>query len=195
MTPIVRYLTSDELPEDKNEARRLRAKVARFTIHDGKLLKRSFSGPYLRCVTPVEANHILSELHDGECGNHSGGRSLANRALTAGYYWPTMRSDSTSHVKRCDSCQRFASVSHLPPEQLRPILSPWPFMKWGMDIVGKLPTAPGQHMYMLAVTDYFTKWVEAEAYHQVRDREVKKFIWKNVICRFGVPKEIVTDNG
>ncbi|KAL5549326.1 hypothetical protein UlMin_004557 [Ulmus minor] len=195
MTPIVRYLTSDELPEDKNEARRLRAKAARFTIHDGKLLKRSFSGPYLRCVTPIEASHILSELHDGECGNHSGGRSLANRALTTGYYWPTMPSNSTSHVKRCDSCQRFAAVSHLPPEQLRPILSPWPFMKWGMDIVGKLPTAPGQRVYMLAVTDYFTKWVEAEAYHQVRDREVKNFIWKNVICRFGVPKEIVTDNG
>ncbi|KAL5570327.1 hypothetical protein UlMin_026902 [Ulmus minor] len=147
MTPIVSYLTSDELPEDRNEARRLRAKAARFTIHDGKLLKRSFSGPYLRCVTPVEASHILSELHDGECGNHSG------------YYWPTMRSDSTSHVKRCDSCQCFAAVSHLPPKQLRPILSPWPFMKWGMDIVGKLPTAPGQRMYMLAVTDYFTKWL------------------------------------
>ncbi|KAL5575765.1 hypothetical protein UlMin_017464 [Ulmus minor] len=71
MTPIVHYLTSDELPEDRNEARRLRAKVARFTIHDGKLLKRSFSGPYLRCATPVEASHILSELHDGKCGNHS----------------------------------------------------------------------------------------------------------------------------
>ncbi|KAL5547324.1 hypothetical protein UlMin_007011 [Ulmus minor] len=118
MTPIVSYLTSDELPEDRNEARRLQAKAARFTIHDGKLLKRSFSGPYLRCVTPVEASHILSELHDGECGNHSGGCSLTNRALTAGYYWPTMRSDSTSHVKRCDSCQRFTAVSHLPPEQL-----------------------------------------------------------------------------
>ena len=51
-------------------------------------------------------------------------------------------------------------------------------MKWGMDIVGKLPTAPGQRMYMLAVIDYFTKWVEAEAHHQIR---------------FGVPKEIVTD--
>ncbi|KAL5563279.1 hypothetical protein UlMin_033026 [Ulmus minor] len=116
MTLIVHYLTSDELLGHRNEARRLWAKAARFTIHDGKLLKRSFSGPYLRYVTPVEASHILSELHDGECGNHSSGRSLANRALTAGYYWPTIRSDSTSHVKRCDSCQRFASVSHLPPE-------------------------------------------------------------------------------
>ena len=48
---------------------------------------------------------------------------------------------------------------------------------------------------MLAVTDYFTKWIEAEAFHQVHDREVKNFIWKKVICMFGVPKEIVTDNG
>ena len=61
--------------------------------------------------------------------------------------------------------------------------------------MGKLPTAPGQRVYMLPVTDYFTKWVEAEAYHQVYDREVKIFIWKNVICHFGVPKEIVTKNG
>ena len=48
---------------------------------------------------------------------------------------------------------------------------------------------------MFVVIDYFTKWIEAEAFYQVRDREVKNFIWKKVICRFGVPKEIVTDNG
>jgi len=78
MTPIVCYLTSDELLEDKNKARCLRAKAASFTIHDGKLLKRSFFEPYLRCVTPVEASCILSEVHLGECRNHSGGRSLAN---------------------------------------------------------------------------------------------------------------------
>ena len=87
-----------------------------------------------------------------------------------------MRSDSTSHVKHCDSCQPFASVSHLPPEQLKPILSPWAFMKWGMDIVGKLSTALSQRIYMLAVTDCFAKWVEAEAYHQIRNREVKNVI-------------------
>ena len=59
-------------------------------------------------------------------------------------------------------------------------------MKWGMDIVG---------IYMLVLTDYFTKWVKAEAFHQVKDTEVKKIIWKNVISRFGVLSEIVTDNG
>ena len=68
-------------------------------------------------------------------------------------------------------------------------------MKWGIDIVDKLPIAPGLQIYMLAVTDYFTKWIEAKAFHQVCDHEVKNFIWKNVIYCFGVPKEIVTDNG
>lgn len=65
-------------------------------------------------------------------------------------------------------------------------------MKWGMDIVGKLPTAPTQKVFMLVVTDYFSKWVEAEAFSQVREKEAKSFIWKNVICKFGILHEIVT---
>ncbi|XP_062100796.1 uncharacterized protein LOC133806720 [Humulus lupulus] len=143
MTPIVEYLEQDILPEDKNKARRVKAQSARFTIIRGKLYKRSFSGPYLKCINPVEAKYVLAELHEGECGNHFGGRSLAHRALTQGYYWPTMRADSSDYARRCDKWQRFAQISHQPPERLISITSPWPFMKWGMDIVGKLPTAPG----------------------------------------------------
>ncbi|XP_060969882.1 uncharacterized protein LOC133037084 [Cannabis sativa] len=195
MTPIMQYLEDGTLPHDKNESRKLRAKAARFTLYNGKLYRRSFSGPLLRCLLPAESNYILQELHQGECGNHSGHRSLCNKALTIGYYWPTMRADSYNFVQQCDKCQRFAQISHLPPEKLHSSLTPWPFMRWGMDIVGKMPTAPGQRVFMLALTDYFSKWVEAEAFAQVRDREVKNFIWKNIICRFGIPKEIVTDNG
>ncbi|KAK1561899.1 hypothetical protein Q3G72_002718 [Acer saccharum] len=60
-----------------------------------------------------------------------------------------MRTDSQNHVKSCDKCQRFAPVSHLPPGMLNSISTHWPFMKWGMDIVGKLPAAPGGVVYML----------------------------------------------
>ncbi|KAK0578575.1 hypothetical protein LWI29_012719 [Acer saccharum] len=193
--PIFNYLQADILPGDRTEARRIKAKAAKFCILYDKLYKKSFTGPYLRCVTPREAYDVLKSLHQEECGNHSGARSLSNRAITAGYYWPTMRVDSQNHVKACDKCQRFAPMSHLPPGMLNSISAPWPFMKWGMDIVGKLPAAPGGVVYMLVLTDYFTKWVEVGAYQQVRDIEVRDFIWKNIICRFGVPKEIVTDNG
>ena len=60
----------------------------------------------------------------------------------------------------------------------------------------KMPTAPGQRIYMLVLTDYFTKWVKAKAFHQVKDTEVKKNLFGKIfMCRFGVPHEIVTDNG
>jgi hypothetical protein len=76
-----------------------------------------------------------------------------------------------------------------------PIVSPWPFMKWGMDIVGKLPVAPGGKVFMLAMTDYFSKWIEAEAFVQVKEKEVISFIKRNILTRFGVPAEIICDNG
>ena len=59
----------------------------------------------------------------------------------------------------------------------------------GMDIVGKLPPAPGKRVFLLMVTDYFTKWIEAGAFQQVKEPEVIDFIWKNVVCRFGLPYE------
>ena len=71
MTPIIKYLESDVLPEDRNESRRIKKQSARYCLSKRKLFRRSFSGPYLRCLTPREATRILEELHDGECGSHS----------------------------------------------------------------------------------------------------------------------------
>ena len=67
-------------------------------------------------------------------------------------------------------------------------------MKYSMDIVGPLLRPSGQRKYLLVLTDYFTKWVEAEVFADIKDSDVEGFIWRNIICIFGVPKEIVTDN-
>lgn len=68
-------------------------------------------------------------------------------------------------------------------------------MKWGMDIVRKVPTAPGQKVFILAMTDHFSKWIKAEAFKQVTSKEVVSFIQRNILCKFGVPSEIIYDNG
>ncbi|RVW70503.1 Gag-Pol polyprotein [Vitis vinifera] len=47
----------------------------------------------------------------------------------------------------------------------------------------------------LVATDYFSKWVEAEAYASIKDKDVTKFVWKNIVCRFGIPQIIIADNG
>ena len=115
MTPLVRYLENDILPEDCNEARKIKKQAARYCISQEKLYRRSFSDPYLRCVTPREAVRILIELHEGDCGSHSSDRSLVLRARRAGYYWPTMAADANRQAKYSDQCQRHPPVSKHAP--------------------------------------------------------------------------------
>ncbi|XP_028097557.1 uncharacterized protein LOC114297340 [Camellia sinensis] len=75
------------------------------------------------------------------------------------------------------------------------IKGPWSFAQWGLDIIGPLPWAPGNRRFLIVVTDYFTKWVEAEALTYIRDVDVKHFVWKNIITRFGIPRALVSVNG
>uniref|UniRef100_A0A2N9GEV7 Uncharacterized protein n=1 Tax=Fagus sylvatica TaxID=28930 RepID=A0A2N9GEV7_FAGSY len=135
------------------------------------------------------------EIHEGICGSHTGGRSLAHRALTQGYWWPYMQKDAVDYVRKCDKCQRFSHSVHQPAGELQPLVSPWPFAQWGMDLVGPLPKATGNRRWLIVATDYFTKWVEAEPLANIRDRDSIKFVWKNIITRFGIPKTIISDNG
>ena len=78
---------------------------------------------------------------------------------------------------------------------LNSLSSPWPFAQWGLDIVGPFPKATGKKKYLLVGTDYFTKWFEAEPLTNIRDVDTKKFVWKNVVTRFGVPHSLILDNG
>lgn len=48
---------------------------------------------------------------------------------------------------------------------------------------------------MLIATDYFNKWVETKAYVSIKYKDITKFVWKNIMCRFGIPCAIVTNNG
>ena len=64
-----------------------------------------------------------------------------------------------------------------------------------MDIIDHLPITAVQKKFLLLVTDYFSKWVEAEAYASIKGKDVSKFVWKNIVCRFGFPWAIVANNG
>ncbi|GAV75029.1 rve domain-containing protein [Cephalotus follicularis] len=130
-----------------------------------------------------------------ECGNHTGGRTLSQKLLRQGYFWPTMHHDAIDFVRKCDRCQRYANISRRPSEPLTFITAPWPFAQWGMDFVGPLPVATGKMKFLIMAVDYFTKWVEAEPLATITEKNTKSFVWKSIICRFGVPRVIVSDNG
>ena len=116
------YIEKGELPEDENKARNLRKKAARYTVQGGILYRRSFVRPLLRCIRPTEVIKILSELHGGICGGHPGARSLSDKALITGYYWPSLRRDAEEYVKKCDKCQRYSNIPRLPSTEQTPVL-------------------------------------------------------------------------
>ena len=105
-----------------------------------------------------------------------------------------MQADALKYVQKCDKCQRFAPMIHQPARELNLLSSPWPFAQWGLDIVGPLPRAPGNKRFLIAATDYFTKWVEAPL-SNIREVDTKRFLWKNIITRFGIPWAVISDKG
>ena len=68
-------------------------------------------------------------------------------------------------------------------------------MQWGLDIVELLPMAPTQKRFLLAAIDYFSKWVDVEAYDTIKDIDVRNFVWQTIVCRFNIPRALVFEIG
>ena len=75
------------------------------------------------------------------------------------------------------------------------ISSPWPFAQWGINIVGSFPQGIGKVKFLLVTIDYFTKWVETEALATITKAKIQRFVWNNIICSFGIPRMIISNNG
>ncbi|KAJ6853189.1 uncharacterized protein M6B38_251610 [Iris pallida] len=113
-----------------------------------------------------------------------------------GYYWPIMVADVIDNVRKCKACQIHADFIHQPSEFLHPTVASWPFEAWGMDIIGPItPPSSRGHRFILAITDYFSKWAEAIPLAEVKTSNVISFLKHHVIYRFGLPRRIIHDNG
>ena len=125
MDPIIDFLAEDRVLKDKKEANRVHRAAAQYWLSaDHNLYRRSFGGPYLLCLHPEKVNERLDELHNKVCGSHMGGRSLAHRAMTQGFWWPQMRKDAAEYVRKCEQCQKHAPLIHQPAGHLNPVNSP-----------------------------------------------------------------------
>ena len=106
-----------------------------------------------------------------------------------------MLRDATDLVRKCKIFQEHTKISHLPSEPLTSVTSPWPFQQWGLDILGPLPIGKGQCKFIIVAVDYFTKWVQAEPLATITEEKIRNFVWRNIICRFGILRALVLDNG
>ncbi|XP_042400996.1 uncharacterized protein LOC121991034 [Zingiber officinale] len=113
-TTITEFLKSGATPPDRLEVHLLRRRACRFVLIGDQLYKKAFSRPLLKCVGPEDVDYILQEVHQGSCGGHSGGHSLARKILLDGYFWPTLQADAAWTVATCLSYQKYHNSSHRP---------------------------------------------------------------------------------
>ena len=99
-------------------------------------------------------------------------------------------------VKKSHNYQTYGDVSHLPSTELQGMTSPWPFAAWGIDIIGEIRLkASNGHRYIIVAIDYFSKWVEVKSYATIGSKQMARFIKKNIICKYGLPRHVISDNG
>ena len=107
----------------------------------------------------------------------------------------TLENNCINYARKCHKCQIYADKIHVPPSPLHVMVLPWPFSMWGMDVIGSItPKASNGHRFVFVVINYFTKWVEMTSYASVIKSVVSQFIKKEIICRYGLPKRIISDN-
>ena len=106
-----------------------------------------------------------------------------------------MQHDAKDHVKKCDKCQRHEDMHLDPPNELKSLSYPWPFSWWELDLLGPFMVGTNQNKYLIIAVDYFTKWTKDEALAKITAQNVLRLYKRNILTRFGIPQEIVTDNG
>ncbi|KAL2226671.1 UNVERIFIED_CONTAM: Retrovirus-related Pol polyprotein from transposon opus [Sesamum indicum] len=167
---IVKYLENDTLPEDPIKAKRVRFRASRFTLISGQLYKQTLWKSFGSKVASSESD--------------------APRILLANYV-----KGHKGAGKEVGSCQKYASLIHQLATPIEPVKIACPFDQWRIDIVGPFPPTQSQKKFLIIVVGYFSKWVKAEAVARISEKEVIAFIWKNIICRFDIPRILISDNG
>ncbi|XP_028074143.1 uncharacterized protein LOC114276559 [Camellia sinensis] len=194
--PFIAYLQHGRLPEDKVKRIEVRRRAIKFILWKDGLYKKSLDGIYMRCIAKELIQEVMAEIHAGVCGAHQSGPKLHMQLKRLGYYWPTMIANCIDYARRCHVCQFHGNFLHQPPEPLHLTTCSWPFAAWGMDIIGPfVPPSLAGYRYILAVTDYFSKWAEAVALKDIKSTVVSEFIRTHIIYRFGIPENIIMDNG
>jgi hypothetical protein len=162
-------------PQDELEEKMLKKRARGYAVVDGELYKSGVTESWLICITSEKGLELLKEIHSGFCGGHIGTRALVSKAINQGFYWPSINIDAKKLVEECEACQKTANQQNLSSMPIHLIPPSWPLQRWGMDLVGPLPTAQGNCKFVAVPVDYFTKWVEAKALVNITTPTIQKF--------------------
>lgn len=168
---------------------------AKFRVIEGKLYYIVHLKPeYLqdRLFVPLKYRKLLMALaHDDPFHGGHLGIKKTNSKLTR-FFWPSMNSQIESYVRTCDICQHNKTPKSLRPGLMQIVPVSRIFEKFHIDIVGPLTVTYDGNKYIVTA---FSRFGFAEAVSTTTSERMIQFVGKNIICKFGLPKKIVSDNG
>jgi hypothetical protein len=194
---VANYLVIGKMPQklSPREKQKVIQLNANYMWHDDCLYKTEPNLVIRRCVRQDEIHDILQACNDGPCGGHFADKRTTYKFLQFGYYWPNIFKDPITYLSNCDECQRMGKPTARDQIPLQEQVVIEPLEKWALDFVGPINFASKKKKYILVCTDYVTKWVETKSLPAVGEQSVVDFLFNNIFTRFGVPREIVTDQG
>ena len=138
---------------------------------------------------------IIKECHDSTVGGHRGESTTLNR-IRERFYWRGMREEVRNYVKACESCQKrkLTRVKTKMPMRITdtPIRT---FEKIQIDLVGPMPITESGNQYMLTWQDCLSKYSGAIPLAKIDSSHIAIALVENLICIFGCPEAIQTDQG
>jgi hypothetical protein len=171
--------------------------TAYFSLIARQLYKMGPDEILRRCVMEAERPLILVEVHEGIVGGHYVGKATMQKVLRAGLWWPTLHRDVKDYYKAYDVCQRVGKPSIRDEIPLSPYLTLQAFEKWAIDFMGPI-NPPGKctgARYIIIATEYLTRWAEAREVKDCSENTAARFIFDDIIIRFGCPKILMSDQG
>jgi transposase InsO family protein len=195
----VTYLKTGAAPlsMSKDEQHKLILKALPYALEKDVLYKRGQDMVLRHVLDPSQAEIVMRELHCGTTGGHFSHEITSQKILDAGYWWLAMHKDVPKYCRSCDWCQRVGSMANTGLAQLVTILPAEPFKKWGLDFIGpfKPVVAHTGNRYILVAIDYATKWVEARALKTNTAAVTAKFLYEQILTRYGCPLTLISDQG
>jgi len=167
-------------------------------LHDG-LLYRQFEkdngNSYLQLVVPKSKQEdVLREAHAGQCGGHLG-EDKTREKIQERFYWPGYSQSVREWCQTCPYCAARKNPTHKYRGALKNIQSGYPMQVMAMDIMGPFPETKQGSCYIIVISDYFTRWVEAYGIPNQEARTVATKLVDEIFCRFGIPEQLHSDMG